>query len=145
MLEPQSDTAAPAGDSVHNISLRLSSAEQGSVQVRLSERAGELHVMVRTPDTGLTRGLRDGLPDLMGRLQVNGYRAETWQPGGNGSGAGQDRGQNAQGNSQRQDGGQQQQNPQQQQQQDEQTPQWVSEMESSIQRSNSAWPASPVR
>ena len=31
--------------------------DQGSVQVRLSERAGELHVSVRTPDAGLTRGL----------------------------------------------------------------------------------------
>ncbi len=145
--EPQGETTARAGDSVREISLRLSNADQGAVQVRLSERAGELHVTVRTPDTGLTRGLRDGLPDLMGRLQVNGYRAETWQPGGNSSHGGQDQGQDARGNSQQRNGGgnPQQNSQQQQQQQDEQTPQWVREMESSIQRSNSAWPASPVR
>ncbi len=137
--EPQGETTARAGESVRDISLRLTNAEQGAVQVRLSERAGELHVSVRTPDTGLTRGLRDALPELMGRLQVNGYRAETWQPGGNGSNPGQDRGQEfPQGNSQqRNSGGQQQQNSQQQQQQEEQTPQWVREMESMIQRSNS--------
>jgi len=138
LLEPQGDNANRTGESVRNISLRLSSADQGSVQVRLSERAGELHVSVRTPDTGLTRGLRDGLPDLMGRLQVNGYRAETWQPGGNGSNAGQDHGHDApgHGNSQQRNGGGQQQNSQDQQQ-DEPTPQWVRELETSIQRSNS--------
>ena len=138
ILEPHGDTATRNGESVHNISLRLSNGEQGPVQVRLSERAGELHVSVRTPDTGLTRGLRDGLPDLMGRLQVNGYRADTWQPGGNGSHAGEDRGHNAarHGSSQeRNGGGNQQQNSPDQQQQDEQTPQWVRELESTIQRS----------
>jgi hypothetical protein len=137
LLEPQADNASRAGESVRNISLRLTNAEQGSVQVRLSERAGELHVSVRTPDTGLTRGLRDGLPDLMSRLQVNGYRAETWQPGGNGSNAGQDHGHDApgHGNSQQRNGGGQQQNSQDQQQ-DEPTPQWVRELETSIQRSN---------
>jgi len=149
MLEPHDELAGRAGESVHNISLRLSNAEQGSVQVRLSERAGELHVSVRTPDTGLTRGLRDGLPDLMGRLQVSGYRADTWQPGGNGSHAGQDRGQDAagHGSSHERNGGgsQQQSSPEQQQHQDEQTPQWVRELESSIQRSNSQWAAAPTR
>jgi len=148
LLEPQGETAAHSSQSVHNISLRLSSAEQGSVQVRLSERAGELHVSVRTPDTGLTRGLRDGLPDLMSRLQVNGYRADTWQPGGNGANTGHDSGHDApsHGNSQqRQGGGNPQQNSQDQQQPDEHTPRWVHELESSIQRSSSPWPASPAR
>jgi len=138
LVEPQGENAVRTTESVRNISLRLSSADQGSVQVRLSERAGELHVTVRTPDTGLTRGLRDGLPDLMGRLQVNGYRAETWQPGGNGSNAGQDHGRDASGhgNSQQRNGGGSQQQNSQDQQQDESTPQWVRELESSIQRSN---------
>ena len=147
---PESEAPSRPGESVRDISLRLTNAEQGSVQVRLSERAGELHISVRTPDVGLTRGLRDGLPDLMGRLQVNGYRAETWQPGGNGSNAGQGRSQDAPangGSQQRQGGGgQQQPNSQNQQhQQDEHTPQWVREMESSIQRSHSQWPASSTR
>ena len=143
LQEPQGESNVHAGESVRNISLRLTSADQSSVQVRLTERAGELQVSVRTPDAGLTRGLRDGLPDLMGRLQVNGYRADTWQPGGNGNSAGQDQGQDApsHGHSQQRNGdgsgsqGQQQSGKQQ----DEQTPKWVRELESSIQRSNNPW------
>ncbi len=147
LQEPKGEPEAAAGESVRNISLRLTNADQSSVQVRLTERAGELHVSVRTPDVSLTRGLRDGLPDLMGRLQVNGYRAETWQPGGNGNSAGQDRGQDApsHGHSQQRNGnGSGSQGEQQSDQQhDEQTPQWVRELETSIQRSNNPWAASP--
>jgi hypothetical protein len=145
LLEQQGDSGVRAGESVHNISLRLTNADQSTVQVRLTERAGELQVSVRTPDVSLTRGLRDGLPDLMGRLQVNGYRADTWQPGGNGNSAGQDQGQDApsHGNSQKGNsdgsGSQGQQQSSQHQQQDEQTPKWVRELESSIQRSDNPW------
>lgn len=143
LQEPQGESSVHAGESVRNISLRLTNADQSSVQVRLTERAGELHVSVRTPDVSLTRGLRDGLPDLMGRLQVNGYRADTWQPGGNGNSAGQDQGQDApsHGHSQQRngDGSGSQGQQQSDQQQDEQTPKWVRELESSIQRSNNPW------
>src|SRR5207249_2551082 len=65
-LEPQNEPSQRAGDSVRDISLKLTNKDQSSVQVRLSERAGELHVSVRTPDAGLTRGLREGLSDLVG-------------------------------------------------------------------------------
>ncbi len=144
-LEPQGEPGVRAGESVRNISIRLTNADQSSVQVRLTERAGELHVSVRTPDVSLNRGLRDGLPDLMGRLQVNGYKADTWQPGGNGNSAGRDQGQDApsHGHSQGRNGGgsgsQGQQQSSQDQQQDEQTPKWVRELETSIQRSNNPW------
>jgi hypothetical protein len=149
LLEPQAEPGVRAGESVRNISLRLTNADQSSVQVRLSERGGELHVSVRTPDVSLTRGLRDSLPELIGKLQVNGYRAETWQPGGNGNSAGQDRGQDAgsHGHSQERNGNGPGSQPEQQNdpQQDEQTPKWVSELESStIQRSNKPWPVSPT-
>jgi hypothetical protein len=153
LLEPRDQATGPSGESVRDISLRLSDGEQGSVQVRFSERAGELQVSVRTPDTDLSRGLRDGLSDLVGRLQSNGYRAETWQPSGSGDFTGQERGQDAPpqgGSSHGRSGGGSgsgagQQNPHDQQQPDDQTPKWVREMESSIQRSNSIWPPSPTR
>jgi hypothetical protein len=153
LLEPRDQATGPSGESVRDISLRLSNGEQGSVQVRFSERAGELQVSVRTPDSDLSRGLRDGLSDLVGRLQSNGYRAETWQPSGSGDFTGQERGQDAppQGGSshQRNGGGSGngagQQDPHDRQQPDDQTPKWVREMESSIQRSNSIWPPSPTR
>jgi hypothetical protein len=146
ILEPQGEAGTRAGESVREISLRLTNADQSAVQVRLTERAGELHVSVRTPDVGLTRGLRDGLPDLMGKLQVNGYRAETWQPGGNGNSTGQDRGQDS-GHSQQRNGGGAGSHGQQQdsrgQEQEEQTPKWVNELETSIQRSSSPWQPVP--
>ena len=144
-LEPSQETPVRNGESVKDISLRLSDKDQGSVQVRLSERAGELRVSVRTPDTGLTRGLRDGLSDLVGRLEHNGYKAETWQPADNSSSAHDQGRQPSQDNSSRQQQGGsgnesgQQQNARDHQQPDAQTPQWVGELESSLKRSDNKW------
>jgi len=152
-LEPQNEPSQRAGDSVRDISLKLTNKDQSSVQVRLSERAGELHVSVRTPDAGLTRGLREGLSDLVGRLEQSGYHAETWRPSDSASTA-QDQGRenpSQQHSSQQQNAGgsgtdsRQQQNPRDQQQPGAQTPQWVSELESSLQRSNRSWQPSSAR
>lgn len=146
-LEPQNETSARAGETVRDISLKLTNQDQASVQVRLSERAGELHVSVRTPDAGLTRNLREGLSDLVGRLEQSGYRAETWRPADSASTA-QDHGRenpSQQHSSQQQNGGgpetdsRQQQNPRDQQHPGAQTPEWVGELESSLQRSNRSW------
>ena len=142
-LEP-AETSARNGESVKDISLRLSLKDQNSVQVRLSERAGELRVSVRTPDDGLTRGLRDGLSELVGRLEHNGYKAETWQPADKSSTA-QDQGRPSQDQPSRQQqggsgsGSGQQQNARDHQQPDAQTPQWVGELESSLRKSDSPW------
>jgi hypothetical protein len=152
-LEAQNEPNQRADESVHDISLKLTNKDQSSVQVRLSERAGELHVSVRTPDAGLTRGLREGLSDLVGRLEQSGYRADTWRPADNASTA-QDQGRenpSQQHSSQQQNAGgsgtdsRQQQNPRDQQQPGAQTPQWVGELESSLERGNSSWPASSTR
>lgn len=152
-LEPQNELNQRPGESVRDISLKLTNQDQSSVQVRLSERAGELHVSVRTPDAGLTRGLREGLSDLVGRLEQSGYRTETWRPADNASTA-QDQGREnpsqQHSSQQRNDGGsgtdsRQQQNPRDQQQPGAQTPEWVGELESSLQRSNRSWPPSATR
>ena len=152
-LEPQNETNARAGETVRDISLKLTNQDQASVQVRLSERAGELHVSVRTPDAGLTRNLREGLSDLVGRLEQSGYRAETWRPADNASTA-QDQGRenpSQQQSSQQQNGGgsgtdsRQQQNSRDQQQPGAHTPEWVGELESSLQRSNRSWLPSATR
>lgn len=145
--EAQNEPAESAGEVVRAISLNLSSKDQ-SVQVRLSERAGELHVTVRTPDAGLTHGLREGLSDLVGRLEHGGYRAEAWQPGGSAS---NDRGQDSpsrRGSSQQQNSGGKgsgQQDNSQDSESDAQTPKWMGELETSLQRSNSVWPPSATR
>lgn len=150
LMEPQSEERAT--ESVRDISLRLTDKDQGSVQVRLSERAGELHVSVRTPDAGLTRGLRDGLSDLVGRLETSGYRAETWQPaGGNASNShdqshdSSSRGGQQQSGSGSGDGTGHEDNARDQQERGGQTPKWVSELESNLKRSDKAWQPSATR
>jgi hypothetical protein len=64
----------------HDITLDLGSGSQRAA-VRLSERGGEVHVAVRTPDAGLAADLRQGLPSLAAKLEQSGFRAETWHPG----------------------------------------------------------------
>lgn len=55
-------------------------ARPESIQVRLLERAGQVHVAVRTADAGLTDALRAQLGELVTRLEHDGYRVETWHP-----------------------------------------------------------------
>jgi hypothetical protein len=132
-VEAQNAPADRAGQAVRDISLNLSTKDQ-NVQVRLSERAGELHVTVRTPDATLTHGMREGLSDLVSRLEHGGYRAETWQPGGDSRDRGHDspsrRGffqqQNAGGK-----GSGRQQNSQDPESETE-SPKWIGELESSF-------------
>jgi hypothetical protein len=50
------------------------------VEVRVTERGGELFVAVRTPDTRLAGDLRQDLPALANRLEQSGFHATTWQP-----------------------------------------------------------------
>jgi hypothetical protein len=153
-LDSQDQNAGGTPGSVRDISLKLTSKDQAPVQVRLSERAGELHVSVRTADTGVTRGLRDGLSDLVGHLEHNGYRAESWQPNSNGSSSTQDQAQDSpshNNSSQQQNAGgsgsgnRQQQHARDHQEPETQTPKWVGELESSLQRSLRSWPPSAAR
>jgi len=51
------------------------------VNIQVVQQAGEVRVAVRTEDPELAHGLRLGLPELAGRLEETGYRAETWRPG----------------------------------------------------------------
>jgi len=50
------------------------------VEVKLTDRAGELRIAVRTPDSHLAERLRTDLPALSSRLEESGFRAETWHP-----------------------------------------------------------------
>jgi len=56
------------------------SAGDGRVDVRVTDRAGEVRVEVRTPDIRLAGALRADLPELAARIEQTGYHAETWQP-----------------------------------------------------------------
>ena len=113
MARTENDPVAPQ-KTARDITLELDSGSQ-RVAVRLTERGGEVHVAVRTPDAGLAEGLRQGLPSLAAKLEQSGFRTETWHPGAAprhpqeayGGGAGQSREeQNGQGSSQQRREGQ---------------------------------------
>lgn len=78
MLEPEAAPAKQTGPA-REIRLELG-AQDGRVDVRLTERAGELKVAVRTPDSHLAERLRADLPALSSRLEESGIRSETWRP-----------------------------------------------------------------
>jgi hypothetical protein len=65
--------------------IRIEIKHEGrSVEVRLTERAGDVRVAVRTPDTRLAGDLRQDLPALTSRLEQSGYRTAAWHPGESG-------------------------------------------------------------
>jgi hypothetical protein len=48
--------------------------------VRLSERAGEVRVAVRSADPQMAESVRAQLPELMDRLGARGFDTEIWRP-----------------------------------------------------------------
>lgn len=80
--EPSKPPAA-----ARNIQLNVNGGN-GRVEVRLTERGGEVEVAVRTPDARLAGALREDLPALSSRLAESGFRAETWHPASPGASSG---------------------------------------------------------
>ena len=58
----------------------LEGKKQDSIQVRVTDRAGEVRVAVHTGDSELAHSLRGQLGELVTRLEQTGYRTQTWQP-----------------------------------------------------------------
>jgi hypothetical protein len=76
--EPSTPTAhTPA---VNDIKLQVAGEGDQRVEVRVTERAGDVYVAVRTPDTRLAGDLRQDLPTLATRLEQTGFHATTWSP-----------------------------------------------------------------
>ena len=80
--EPAAAPEAPKPAAAHDIKLQVAGQGDQRVEVRVSERAGDMHVDVRTPDSGLAGDLREDLPALASKLEQTGFRAETWHPAG---------------------------------------------------------------
>lgn len=88
------ESGAPAGQNVNgpaspdlqgtgtarDIALRLSTDDQSAVEVRLSERGGEVRVAVRTADPQVAESVRAQLPELMDRLGARGFDTQIWRP-----------------------------------------------------------------
>jgi uncharacterized membrane protein len=111
----------------HDIKLQVGLEGGQRVEVRVTERAGDVFVAVRTPDGRLASDLRQDLPALATRLEQSGFHATTWQPSADSerqrladpqAGA---PGQDAQSQS-RQNGREQQRDPQQQKQPEPDSP-----------------------
>lgn len=64
------------------VSFKLVGSNASSVNVLLTERAGQVQIAVRTPDHELSKTLQTNLGDLVGRLEAKGFKAETCVPGG---------------------------------------------------------------
>jgi hypothetical protein len=77
--------APPAGAAAadpRDISVRLSVDNKPSVDVRITDRAGEVHVAVRSADPEMAAQVRSGLSELTERLHQRGFDAEIWRPPG---------------------------------------------------------------
>jgi hypothetical protein len=66
------------------ISIRIAPPDSPAVDLRVIERAGQVHVDVRTSDAAMQTSLRQDLGTLTNSLQRAGYHAETFTPSGAG-------------------------------------------------------------
>ena len=80
---PSADAApapSPTGAPARDIAIQLQDAGGPRVDVQLSDRAGTVHVVVRTADDALARDLRANLPDLTQKLNQQGTDGDAWNP-----------------------------------------------------------------
>jgi hypothetical protein len=82
MPTPKMEEQPKAVEPLKSLSIQLPRSNSDRVEVRLTQQANEVHVAVRTADTALANGLREGLSDLVGQLQQTGFRTDTWRPTG---------------------------------------------------------------
>ncbi len=75
------DPPAAALKTNNDITVRIPDSTDQGTAVRFVERAGEIHVSVRTGDAEMAQSLRGGLNDLVNHLEDGGIRTEVWQPG----------------------------------------------------------------
>lgn len=76
-LEPASKPAGP----LKELSIQVGQAQQDKVELHVVEHSGELQVAVRAANPDVAQGLRQGLPDLVDRLEQSGFHADSWRPG----------------------------------------------------------------
>lgn len=77
---PIADPPATPSLRSQSIDLQVPGAGGDSVDVRVSQRAGDVQVTVRTPDNDLAQSLRQHLPELSDRLSQTGTDSQIWHP-----------------------------------------------------------------
>jgi hypothetical protein len=80
-LDEAAGLPSTAPNTNRDITIRIPDSNDQSTAVRFVERAGEIHVSVRTGDAEMAQSLRGGLNDLVNRLEDGGVRTEVWRPG----------------------------------------------------------------
>jgi hypothetical protein len=81
--EPAISSPSARSEAVRDISVSIPPLEKGgnsAVALRLVEKAGEVHVSVRTADSDLGQSMRIQLDQLVTRFDRQGYRSEIWLP-----------------------------------------------------------------
>src|SRR5260370_882105 len=72
---PAMPAANPHPAEAHSISLRVADTGDQRVELKVTDRGGEVHVSVRTAGSDLAAPLRENLGDLVHRLEQTGFRA----------------------------------------------------------------------
>jgi hypothetical protein len=78
-MESETKPEAAKATSVRDMKFEVTGGER-RVEVRLSERAGEVKMTVRTADAPLASTLRENLPALSARLAESGFKSQAWHP-----------------------------------------------------------------
>jgi hypothetical protein len=80
--EPPAVSSPPAvrQTAAREIALRVAAPDAAPVDIHVSQRGGQVHVAVRTPDAALGSSLRQDLGTLVSSLDRAGYRAEVFTP-----------------------------------------------------------------
>jgi hypothetical protein len=66
---------------IRSLALEFTPDGAGDIKVRLSEKAGDVHISLHGTDPSLAGRVREGVSDLVGSLSKAGYDAEAWTPG----------------------------------------------------------------
>jgi len=124
---------APQTGPARDIAVRLSADDKSAVEVRLSERGGEIRVAVHSADPEMAESMRARLPELVDRLGAHGFETEIWRPQQaaaperGGSGPNPDTQRERPGEQERGHG---------QQKRDQPRPEWMEELATSFQQPN---------
>ena len=76
IAEPAPTRTEPARD----LSFRIASGNADPIDIKLTDRAGQIHVAVRSSDAALTQSLQTNVSDLAGKLERSGFHTETHLP-----------------------------------------------------------------
>ena len=81
----------PAGPSqpLREIAVRVEQADSSRLEIKLTDRFGQMQVAVRTGDRELAKTLQADLGDLVSRLEDKGFKAAAWAGGPNAANRGE--------------------------------------------------------